>query len=321
MGRMTSWDTAGSEDEFALIGQAAAELGLTAPPVIRVGDAVSALVWGDGPAQVVLLHGMALNAHTWDTTLLHWSALAGATQGEAAGQALNVLAVDLPGHGDSAWREDRDYSPATLAGAIGPFLDRLLDDGVLAGPLTLVGHSLGGLTAIDLAAGRDDVSHVVALDSLPAVPDPQADPSEFMDRLEAMVGGDSPSVYDSRDQIVAYAMALGFGGKSEAAVRRGVIHNTRVRADGKVEWKHHIAQLGIDDLVSTLGDPAAGWDRLTALPADLDVITASSGVISPGQLEKLRSARPASRIITLTSGHNLQEDAPQDLAAALDDLV
>ena len=315
MGRMTSWDTAGSEDEFALIGQAAEELGLAAPPVIRVGDAVSALVWGERPAQVVLLHGMALNAHTWDTTLLHWSAMGDTAQREAAGQGVNVVAVDLPGHGDSAWREDRDYSPATLAGALSPFLDQLLDDGVLAGPLTLVGHSLGGLTAIDLAAGRDDVAHVITLDSLPGLVESGQGAGDFMEKLRAMVGG--PTVFASRDQIVAQALALGFGGKSEAAVRRGVIHNTRVLPDGTVEWKHHIARLGVDDLVSTLGDPAAGWEQLRALAADFDVITASNGVISPAQLDKLRQIRPGSRIITLDSGHNLQEDAPQGLADAL----
>lgn len=59
MGRMTSWDTAGSEDEFALIGQAAEELGLTAPPVIRVGDGVSALVWNDDLGRAVH-HGVDL---------------------------------------------------------------------------------------------------------------------------------------------------------------------------------------------------------------------------------------------------------------------
>ncbi|AXE37331.1 alpha/beta hydrolase [Acidipropionibacterium virtanenii] len=298
-----------SEDEFALIDQAAAELGLIAPPVTRVGDAVSALVWGDHPARVVLLHGMALNAHTWDMTLLHWS---------ARRDGVDVVAVDLPGHGESAWRQDRDYSPATLAHALNSFLDELLEHGVLAGPLTLVGHSLGGLTAIELAAGRRDVAHVIALDSLPGLVE-TGQGGAFMERLRAMVGG--PTVFASRDEIVASAMALGFGGRSEAAVRRGVIHNTRVLADGTVQWKHHVAQLGIDDLVSTLGDGAAGWERLTSLPAGFDVIAASNGVLAPAQLERLNAVRPASRIVTLESGHNLQEDVPQELAGTLAGLV
>ena len=46
---------------------------------------------------MVFLHGGGQNAHTWDTVIL--------------GLGLPALAVDLPGHGRSAWREDGDYGP------------------------------------------------------------------------------------------------------------------------------------------------------------------------------------------------------------------
>ena len=58
---------------------------------------ISALKWGDEPPQVVFLHGGGQNAHTWDTVIV--------------GLGLPALAVDLPGHGRSAWREDGDYGP------------------------------------------------------------------------------------------------------------------------------------------------------------------------------------------------------------------
>ena len=58
---------------------------------------ISALKWGDEPPQVVFLHGGGQNAHTWDTVIL--------------GLGVPALAVDLPGHGRSAWREDGDYGP------------------------------------------------------------------------------------------------------------------------------------------------------------------------------------------------------------------
>ena len=59
---------------------------------------VSALVWGSLPPEVVLLHGGAQNAHTWDTVAL------------AFGRPL--VAIDLPGHGHSDWRDDHGYWPA-----------------------------------------------------------------------------------------------------------------------------------------------------------------------------------------------------------------
>src|SRR4051812_37456394 len=102
-----AWDPSYEDgDEFSLLAGNAAEVGLpfdpgSPPPVRRAsvtvpsGGTVSALVWGDGPPELVLLHGGAQNAHTWDTTAL------------ALGRPL--VALDLPGHGHSSWRPARDY--------------------------------------------------------------------------------------------------------------------------------------------------------------------------------------------------------------------
>ena len=94
-------------DEFGLFRENAEEYDIPwrGPPAVRrefvdVGDGrrVSALVWGDAEPELVLVHGGAQNAHTWDTVAL----------------ALDrpLVAVDLPGHGHSEWRDDRRYWPA-----------------------------------------------------------------------------------------------------------------------------------------------------------------------------------------------------------------
>ena len=66
-------------DEFSLFRDNADEAGLRwhgEPEVHRVstdlasGRRISALVWGDGPPELVLIHGGAQNAHTWDTVAL-----------------------------------------------------------------------------------------------------------------------------------------------------------------------------------------------------------------------------------------------------------
>ena len=84
-------------DEFGLFHENAAEWGLPfdTPPVVRreyvdvaPDRSLSALVWGTADPQLVLLHGGAQNAHTWDTVAL------------ALGRPL--VAIDLPGHGYSA---------------------------------------------------------------------------------------------------------------------------------------------------------------------------------------------------------------------------
>src|ERR1700712_5308956 len=128
-------------DEFSWLPGNAAEAGV-APgrllPVRRTGavtarGGLSALQWGAAPPAVVLLHGGGQNAHTWDTVL--------------AALGAPALAVDLPGHGHSDWRGDRDYAPRGNAEAVA---EALTAWGV--GGLPVVGMSLGGLTALALAA-------------------------------------------------------------------------------------------------------------------------------------------------------------------------
>src|SRR5690242_15840163 len=73
-------------EEFGIPYQGPPRVERTAVEVER-GRSLSALVWGAAPPELVLLHGGAQNAHTWDTVAL------------ALGVPL--VALDLPGHGHS----------------------------------------------------------------------------------------------------------------------------------------------------------------------------------------------------------------------------
>src|SRR5258706_9241888 len=125
-------------DEFGMLAQNAEEVGLVldrAPDVARrsftvaPGQAVSAIVWGEAHPELVLLHGGGQNAHTWDTVAL------------SLGRPL--LAIDLPGHGHSDRRPDRDYGPWRNAEAVAPGLDHAAPP-----PPGVVGMSLGGRAPI-----------------------------------------------------------------------------------------------------------------------------------------------------------------------------
>ncbi len=122
--------------EFDLLSENAEQAGVSGPlpAVERVNSGgISALRWGGSDPRVIFLHGGGQNAHTWDTVIV--------------GLGVPALAVDLPGHGHSAWREDGDYSPQHNADALVPVLRELAPTAQL-----VVGMSLGGLTAIRLGA-------------------------------------------------------------------------------------------------------------------------------------------------------------------------
>ncbi|MFC0528608.1 alpha/beta fold hydrolase [Phytohabitans kaempferiae] len=91
-------------------------------------------VWGDTGRPVVLLHGPVYDRRMW------WPAGA-----ELADHA-TVIAVDLPGHGDSPARSG--YPPAALVAELASLVD-----GVGRGQApVVVGHSIGALLACVLAA-------------------------------------------------------------------------------------------------------------------------------------------------------------------------
>jgi len=91
---------------------------------------------------LVLLHGLGSSRRAWDPVI---PLLAG---------RFDIIAVDLPGFGDSApLPGPEEPAPATLAQAVAGLLDEL---GVTAAHLA--GNSLGGWVALELAALRPAAS-------------------------------------------------------------------------------------------------------------------------------------------------------------------
>jgi pimeloyl-ACP methyl ester carboxylesterase len=93
------------------------------------GLTVHYAVAGRGPA-VLLIHGLGGFAESW-----RWNI-------EALAVRTRVFALDLPGFGQSA-KPPAQYGLDFFATAVGGFLDA-----VGVGPVSLVGHSLGGAVAV-----------------------------------------------------------------------------------------------------------------------------------------------------------------------------
>lgn len=287
--------------EFSFLAGQADALGVVAQSMTRVtasaggGRTVSALKYTDDDPVVTLLHGAGLNAHTWDSTVL--------SMGTPA------LAIDLPGHGESSWRDDATYSPNNLADDVIVALEALTSR-----PQILVGHSLGGLTAAAIAARRPDlVERVIFVDIVPAL-DPRVGPAE----LRAFY---SQKDFASRNEAVDYAMSFGMGSDREGTAR-GVLFNTRVREDGRVEWKHHFAQLALAILPEgategTLVQNEQSWQDFAAIAAPMTLVRGDHGYIDEPALHTFTQRFPDATIITVDAGHNVQETQPVALGAII----
>jgi pimeloyl-ACP methyl ester carboxylesterase len=83
---------------------------------------------------ILLVHGIGSNADTWQPVF-----------DLLAGQGAPVIAVDLPGHGESS-KEPGDYSLGAMASTLRDLLDLLGHERV-----HLVGHSLGGGISLQFA--------------------------------------------------------------------------------------------------------------------------------------------------------------------------
>jgi pimeloyl-ACP methyl ester carboxylesterase len=282
--------------EFRYLPGQAQALGTDVPSVERIsltlsdGRTLSALRFGDGAPEVTLLHGAGLNAHTWDAVAL--------LLGRPA------LAVDLAGHGDSSWRDDLDYSPALLAEDIVRAMGAWT-----SGPQVLVGHSLGGLTASVIASSHTElVRELVLVDIVPGL-DTDAAPA-ILREFYAVTD------FASRADAVARARSFGFGGSLEDT-ERGVFFNTRMRVDGRVEWKHHFARIigsAFDSLKADHAAVADPWAELEAVTAPVTLVRGAHGFLQDSDVDAFRAHLPDSPVITVDAGHNVQETAPASLA-------
>nr|WP_243845401.1 alpha/beta hydrolase [Microbacterium halimionae] len=267
------------------------------------GRMLSALRYGDEPPVVTFLHGAGLNAHTWDATIL------------AAG--VPALAIDLPGHGDSSWRDDAAYVGSVLAPDVIEGMNAWTQS-----PQLLVGHSLGGLTAMAVAASRPElVRALVVVDITPGIK-PTGAPREL---LEFYAG---PTDWVSREELVDRALAFGLGGSKESTAR-GVFLNSRVRSDGRVEWKHHIAHLmaaaagatpdGQNAMTTALRPDA--WGDLERISAPITLVQADNGYVSDADVTEFVSHAPTTKVERVTSSHNVQEQIPRKLARLLTEMI
>lgn len=208
---------------------------------------------GEGPA-LVILHGLFGSGRNW------------ASVARKLGETHRVFTVDLRNHGASPWAETMDY--AEMADDVRAFLVRH----GLAGA-TVMGHSMGGKTAMRLALEHEgDVGRLIVVDIAPV-----AYTHTHLPFVEAMRAVDLAAAGRRADVDEQLQAAI-----PEAAMRGFLLHNL-IAEDGRLTWRINLAALATN-MPALIGYPET-W---AAAP------TQARRTLSP-VLRPTTSAKPATR--------------------------
>lgn len=244
---------------------------------------------------IMILHG--ITGHAWEFDELA-SALA---------VDFHVVSVNQRGHGASAWSDT--YTPATMAEDAAALIDELR-----LGPVSVVGHSMGGVNGWWLASDYPErVERLAILDIDPlAITDP-----EIGVGLDAMLGAYAKARYGSPEEGVAAYLA-GYRGSAVEASREFVRRSLESREPGAWTWRCDAA--GLRRWMAAAGASSeAHWRQIRGLTCPVLVVRAGdSAFTTRAGVERLAREAARARLVEIVgSGHDIHFDRLDGLVAEL----
>jgi pimeloyl-ACP methyl ester carboxylesterase len=180
----------------------------------RDGIALAADAYGD-PSRppVLLLHGGGQTRFAW-----------GGTAAQLAAEGWYAVALDLRGHGESAWDEAGDYSVNAFVADVRAVVAQLG-----AAPV-LVGASLGGIASL-IAHGEGEGTPCRALVLVDIAP--KIEGSGALRIIQFMMNGRDgfASLDDAADAVAAYLPH-----RERPSDLSGLAKNLRAMPDGRLRW-------------------------------------------------------------------------------------
>ncbi len=266
---------------LGLASLAAAQAGQGADRTATVnGLRLHYLEWGDpSKPPMVLLHGIARHAHTFDHVA------------PAFARDHHVIALDMRGHGDSAWSPEGAY----LVQDHVKDLEALVAELRLRG-LTLLGNSTGG-RVVQVFAGLhpDLVDRLIVEDVGPERP--QSIAEAFARRVEQEAGG-----WASEDELVAQLVAANRR-TPEPLLRTYAQFGVKRGGDGRLVWKRD------PNLVKGFVETEL-WEPVSKITArTLYVIGGGSRIVPPETQERLKRTLRDCRVVIMPGlGHYPSEE-------------
>ena len=248
------------------------------------------LDWGTtGKQPLILLHGIARVAHTFDHLAPHFTA------------NYHVIAVDMRGHGDSAWNAQGAYVVEDYVRDIEALIAELKLRNIV-----LWGNSTGGRVAQMIAGLHPElVSAVIVEDVGPERPREVS--NRRADRMSKEAAG-----WASAEDLLAHAKTEN-PRASEPVLRRLIEHGSKPRADGRIVWKR-------DPAILNGFVPTELWATVRRIKAPIIYILGGASSIVPAQTQMdIRQALPQAQIVMLPGlGHYPSDEKPAEFLAVVD---
>jgi pimeloyl-ACP methyl ester carboxylesterase len=253
-------------------------------------------VWGDESLPpLLLIHGNRDHARSWDEIAVQLKS------------RYCVYAVDLRGHGDSAWAVGGLYSMPEFVldiAALGAELQR--------NPLTIVGHSLGGAVALQYTGTFPRyVERVAAIEGLGP---PLREHLPGSQRMRAWVKDmtefekRSPRRYASVDDAVQ-RMVEENPHLTRAMARHLTVHGARKNDDGTFSWKFDNYVRLRSPYEFNIGEAREIWNQITC--PTLLVRGSESWASDPNADGKASAFHDARVELVTDAGHWVHHDQPE----------
>jgi esterase len=245
------------------------------------------LDWGtSGKQPLILLHGIARVAHNFDHLAPQFT------------DDFHVIAVDLRGHGDSAWHPDGAYFVEDYVSDVEALIDELGLRNIV-----LWGNSTGGRVAQMIAGRRPQlVSAAIVEDVGPERP-------QTISNRRASRMSEEENGWATEEELVAKTQRE-YPRTAAPIIENFVRHGSMRRDDGRVLWKRDPAIL--KGFVAT-----ELWGTIRKITAPTIYILGGASTIVPVETrQELKKTLPRVEILTMESlGHYPSDERPAEFVA------
>jgi len=237
---------------------------------------------------MLILHGLLGSVRNWQSAGV-----------ELAAQGYRVLAADLRNHGQSPWSEDCSYE--AMAADVIALIERLQ-----CGPVHLVGHSMGGKTAMRVAM---DAPHLLTRLTVVDIA-PKAYPDRVRIEFAAMAALDLKSITTRKSADESLATLV-----TDWGMRQFIL--TNLVKNQAEEWVWGVNREALtQSLPLILGNPlreGETWDGPTTF-----IRGGKSSYLKSEDEVLIKKHFPHATVVTLPeSGHNPHFDARSGFVAAV----